>query len=278
MKDEDVGSIPVCTGRKLTGMITDRDIVIRAVAAGALSTAALAARGRIETRSVLTPTNAASHWLWDDRAARRDGASLKYTAAGYLIHQASALLWATVYGRYVADRAGRRGPVRALVTGSAAAALAVPADYRPHAEAAARGLRAASEHRSPRGGAVPRSRCRAAGPCGYVQGGRLVRIQGAGDSGETAPRALLEVGPEQLGRWVAVSCHPGRSAAVPLRLGYQGWWRYGGESPRPDLLTRLMARADHANGCLLWVASRTDFETPGELHKQAFVVVTGRVR
>jgi CBS domain-containing protein len=34
MKSLDVGSLPVCDNRKLLGMITDRDIAIRAVAAG----------------------------------------------------------------------------------------------------------------------------------------------------------------------------------------------------------------------------------------------------
>ena len=34
MKRLNVGSVPVCTGRKLVGMLTDRDITIRAVAAG----------------------------------------------------------------------------------------------------------------------------------------------------------------------------------------------------------------------------------------------------
>jgi CBS domain-containing protein len=34
MADLDVGSLPVCDGRKLVGMITDRDIAVRAVAEG----------------------------------------------------------------------------------------------------------------------------------------------------------------------------------------------------------------------------------------------------
>jgi CBS domain-containing protein len=34
MKRLNVGSVPVCTGRKLVGMLTDRDITIRAVAEG----------------------------------------------------------------------------------------------------------------------------------------------------------------------------------------------------------------------------------------------------
>ena len=34
MRDEDIGAIPICNGKKLVGMITDRDIVIRALADG----------------------------------------------------------------------------------------------------------------------------------------------------------------------------------------------------------------------------------------------------
>src|SRR5688572_19339315 len=34
MKSKDIGSLPVCEGRKLVGIVTDRDITIRAVAAG----------------------------------------------------------------------------------------------------------------------------------------------------------------------------------------------------------------------------------------------------
>ena len=34
MADQDVGALPVCDGKRLLGMITDRDIAIRAVASG----------------------------------------------------------------------------------------------------------------------------------------------------------------------------------------------------------------------------------------------------
>jgi CBS domain-containing protein len=34
MADLDVGALPVCDGERLLGMVTDRDIVVRAVAAG----------------------------------------------------------------------------------------------------------------------------------------------------------------------------------------------------------------------------------------------------
>ena len=34
MADYDIGSLPVCDGRKIQGMVTDRDIAIRAIAQG----------------------------------------------------------------------------------------------------------------------------------------------------------------------------------------------------------------------------------------------------
>lgn len=34
MRDMDVGALPVCDGRRLVGMLTDRDIAVRAVAKG----------------------------------------------------------------------------------------------------------------------------------------------------------------------------------------------------------------------------------------------------
>lgn len=34
MRDQDIGALPVCDGTRLVGMITDRDITIRAVAEG----------------------------------------------------------------------------------------------------------------------------------------------------------------------------------------------------------------------------------------------------
>lgn len=48
MKDLDVGTMPVCDGERLVGMLTDRDIVIRAVAAGADSR-------RTRVRDAMTP-------------------------------------------------------------------------------------------------------------------------------------------------------------------------------------------------------------------------------
>lgn len=48
MKSLDVGSLPVCDGARVLGMITDRDVTIRATAAGQ-------APGSTKVRDVMTP-------------------------------------------------------------------------------------------------------------------------------------------------------------------------------------------------------------------------------
>ena len=55
MRDENIGALPVCEGDKIAGMVTDRDIVIRAVAEGRAS--------ELHVRDVMS-----SHieWCYDD--------------------------------------------------------------------------------------------------------------------------------------------------------------------------------------------------------------------
>ena len=99
-----------------------------------LSTLALAALGKGETGSMFAPTNAISHWLWGDRAARHDRPSLRYTAAGYLIHHASATFWAVLFERVMGRRLDAKDPALALTAAAAASAVACFTDYQltPH--------------------------------------------------------------------------------------------------------------------------------------------------
>ncbi len=98
--------------------------------ASVLSTAALAALGRIGTGSMAAPTNAISHWLWGEQAAHRDRPSLRYTATGYLIHHASATFWAVLFQRFAGTRLDRQGPGATLAASTAMSAVACFADYR----------------------------------------------------------------------------------------------------------------------------------------------------
>ena len=58
MRDEDIGALPVCEGKQLLGMITDRDIAVRATAKGLLP-----ASGRVA--DVMTGSAA---WCYDDQS------------------------------------------------------------------------------------------------------------------------------------------------------------------------------------------------------------------
>lgn len=81
-----------------------RDGLWPGMASGLLSLAVLAWRGRQETGSALAPVNAPSHWLWSDRALRRDDASWRYTGVGMLVHQGAAVFWGVLYERFFASR------------------------------------------------------------------------------------------------------------------------------------------------------------------------------
>ena len=101
---------------------------ISGTVASVLSTLTLTALGRGEARSALGPINAVSHWYWGDRAARQDGASVKYTLPGYLTHHGASVFWAVVFERLFGRRA-RRNPATALATGMTVATLAATVDY-----------------------------------------------------------------------------------------------------------------------------------------------------
>jgi hypothetical protein len=95
-----------------------------------LSTAALAALGKREAGSIYAPTNAVSHWIYGDEAARHHGPSMRYTLPGYLIHHGSAMFWSVIFERLCGDLLDRKNPTLTLGVGTAAAAVACFTDYQ----------------------------------------------------------------------------------------------------------------------------------------------------
>jgi hypothetical protein len=93
------------------------------------SSAALAACGECENGSAPAPTNAISHWLWGERAARQDGASLRYTLVGYAIHHVSASFWAVLYEKWFGSLAERGETAPAAAGAALVSGLACVADY-----------------------------------------------------------------------------------------------------------------------------------------------------
>ncbi len=104
--------------------------LVAGTSASLLSTAALAVLGKDEAGSAFAPTNAVSHWLWGDQAARRDTPSLKYTMVGYAIHHASATFWAVLFERALGRQLDRKDPALTLAGAAAASAVACFVDYQ----------------------------------------------------------------------------------------------------------------------------------------------------
>jgi hypothetical protein len=110
--------------------IATRRGLLSGAAASALSTVALAALGKAGTGSMFAPTNAISHWIWGEKAARRDLPSVRYTALGYTIHHLSSTFWAVLFERFVGTRLDRLAPAPTLAAATATSAVACFVDYQ----------------------------------------------------------------------------------------------------------------------------------------------------
>lgn len=104
--------------------------LVSGAASSILSTVALAIVGKKETGSALAPTNAVSHYVHGDKAARKSGLSLRYTVPGYLIHHASSTFWSIVFEKVAGRYLDRKTPVGILTASAATSAFAAFADYK----------------------------------------------------------------------------------------------------------------------------------------------------
>ena len=105
-----------------------RRVALSGTMAALTSGAMLAARGVREEGSAAGPLNGPSQWLWGEREARTTRATLRHTLTGYLIHHASAMLWAGLYEAISAGKP-RQGPARVLAKAAGVTAVAFAVDY-----------------------------------------------------------------------------------------------------------------------------------------------------
>jgi hypothetical protein len=98
--------------------------------ASALSTLVLAGAGKCESDSITAPTNAISHWVWGDEAARHNEPSLRYTLTGYLIHHISATFWAVLCERFLGSKLDKQNLRTTLAASSAVSVVACFTDYQ----------------------------------------------------------------------------------------------------------------------------------------------------
>jgi hypothetical protein len=102
-----------------------RTLVSGSAAAAAVTLVALLA-GRRATGASAAPLNATSHFLWGERAARKNERSWKYTGTGFAANYGASLFWALF-------AEALKGPspsaARALASGAAVSGLAYVTDY-----------------------------------------------------------------------------------------------------------------------------------------------------
>ncbi|HEY2022725.1 hypothetical protein [Paraburkholderia sp.] len=99
------------------------DILAPGVAAGLLSTVALALCGKLHGKQASAPVSAVSRWVWPQEARRTAHPAPRHLIAGLLIHQTMSIGWAAFNAlalatlRYVIERRGdaqQRGALAGL--------------------------------------------------------------------------------------------------------------------------------------------------------------------
>lgn len=106
-----------------------REGAVSGSVASILSTAYLAWAGH--RRGVTAaPVNAVSHWFFGDRALHRDGASLRYTLTGFLVHHAASVFWGVLHAKVWGAREAAKEPLPAIGGAVTAASVACFVDYR----------------------------------------------------------------------------------------------------------------------------------------------------
>lgn len=101
---------------------------IAASTAATLTTALLTALiAKRRGDSAVAPMNAVSHIAHGEKAAHRQGLSLKYTLMGFALHHAANMVWGALHQRLGRDSAGTASG--AVARGVATAATAYLIDY-----------------------------------------------------------------------------------------------------------------------------------------------------
>lgn len=109
-----------------------RRVFLRGLFSGTLasliSTAVIARRSVVDNGSPFSGTDATSHWVWGEKAKRRDELSGRHTGLGYLTHHASSVFWGVIFERWFPNR-GRSDARSSASNAVAVATLACAADY-----------------------------------------------------------------------------------------------------------------------------------------------------
>src|SRR3954454_11254827 len=111
--------------RELSGVM--KRALVSGTAASLVSTAALAALARFESKGAAQPVNSTSHVYWGEEAADVSNIDLRHSVPGYLIHHASSIFWAMFFESITSKR--EYSPGKLARNAAAVAATAVLLDY-----------------------------------------------------------------------------------------------------------------------------------------------------
>lgn len=107
--------------------------VVRSVVAGSLasvfSAVALVLCGQRETGSPAATLNAVSHWCWREEALYRQGADVRHTVLGYLIHHGASVFWGALLAWALHGKPAGK-PAHVAAAGIATSAVACFVDFR----------------------------------------------------------------------------------------------------------------------------------------------------
>jgi hypothetical protein len=99
-------------------------------AASLATTAVLASRGDSERRDPYGPLNGPSQWVWGKSGAYKRGFSVRHTVAGYLIHHAMSIFWATLFEKAFGRRVAGGSVLETVGCAAATSLMACIVDYK----------------------------------------------------------------------------------------------------------------------------------------------------
>src|SRR5215203_3122862 len=107
---------------------TAASALVSGTVASLAMTAALALLAKKEGKSALQPINSTSHWLHGEEAGSFKAMDMSHTAVGFGTHHLSALFWAAIFERWLANQP-QRTPLLMLRDAAAMSAIAAAVDY-----------------------------------------------------------------------------------------------------------------------------------------------------
>src|SRR5215217_7878529 len=107
---------------------TAASAVVSGTVASLAMTAALALLAKKEGKGALQPINSTSHWLHGEEAGSFRAMDMSHTAVGFGTHHLSALFWAAIFERWLANQP-QRTPLLMLRDAAAMSAIAAAVDY-----------------------------------------------------------------------------------------------------------------------------------------------------